>query len=55
MLISIGGVVVKCAPRKEVVDYEYIFPISSIAPIKYPRSSMKATNLAWSIETKAFF
>ena len=41
-LIWMGVVVVKCAPRKEVVDYVYMLPTSPLAYDGYPRFSLWA-------------
>jgi len=54
LLIWIGGVVPKWFPWKVVVEFVYIFPISSTASLGYPRSSIMASSLAWSIDPKAF-
>ena len=40
---------VKCVPRKDVVDSKYILPPSSVASSGYPRSSIMTSNLGLSI------
>ena len=49
-----GVVVVKNAHRKEVVDSTSILPISSMAYGGYPRYSIMASNLGWSMEPIAY-
>ena len=53
-LMLIGGVVPKWLPVNEVVESLYILPMISIASVGYPRSSMSANSLAWSIVPNAF-
>lgn len=54
LLISVGGVVVKCVPGKDVVDLEYILPTSFIASSGYHRSSIMASNLGWLMNLNEF-
>ena len=53
-LILIGSVVPKWLPVKAVVESVYIFPTISTASSGYPRFSMMARSLAWSMEPKVF-
>ena len=46
LLICTGGVVPKWLPLKEMVEFVYMFPISSTASRGYPRSSIIARSLA---------
>ena len=52
--MGIGCVLPKCSPIYMVVDCEYMFPIRFMASCGYPRSSIMARSLAWSMEPKAF-
>ena len=54
LLTSMGGVVVKWAPRKEVVDSEYMLHIGSIASSEYPRYSMTVNSHGCLTDSKAF-
>lgn len=54
MLIVIGGFVPMWLPVKDVVEFFYMFPSISTASKGKPRSSMRASSLAWSMEPKAF-
>jgi hypothetical protein len=51
--MAIGFVVPTYWPLMVVWDSEYIFPINLIASVGYPRSSMIARSLAWSMDPKA--
>ena len=44
----------KWLPVNEVVESLYKMPMISIASVGYPRSSMRASSRAWSIESNAF-
>ena len=52
-LISIGGVEPKWFLVKEMVEFLYILPTMLIVSIGYPRSSMRASSIAWSMDPKA--
>ena len=53
-LISIGGVIPKSFPVKDVVKFWYIFSTISTASRGKSRSSMRANGLAWLMKPKAF-
>ena len=54
-LISSGGGVPKWFLEKDVVEFLYIFLMILTASKGKPRSSIRASNLVWSTEPKAFW
>jgi hypothetical protein len=52
--MCIGAVLPKCSPMYMVVELWYMLPIISQASVGYPKSSMRATTRAWSMDPKAF-
>jgi hypothetical protein len=52
--MCIGLVLSKNYPTYIVVEFVYILPTSFVASIGYPRSSIMASSLAWSMEPNAF-
>lgn len=45
---------VKWASMKEVDNFEYIFSMGAMASYGYPRSSIMASNLGWSMKPTVF-
>ena len=54
MVIKISGVAPKQLPWKEVVEFMQRLPVHSPVSLGQPRSSIRASNLAWSMKPKAF-
>ena len=52
-LISIGGIVPKWFPVKDVIKFLYISPMILTTSRGKPKSFMRVRNLAWSMEPKA--
>ena len=48
-LICMGKVIVKCVPWNKEMDLEYMLSTNAMVPTWYPRSSMSASSLGWSI------
>ena len=51
--IEIGLVLIKCVPINAVCELACMLPISLIASSGYPKSTIMASNVAWSMDPKA--